>query len=82
MPIKIHLLCKAGLLIAQIVQVHAVRLGTRLVFHKVAAILGRAQTGLDQTPIDHDVVDTLDRPQRIVVMHVRHIGGRRRTLGA
>jgi len=48
----------------------------------MTAILGRAQTGFDQTTINHYIVHTLYCPQRVIVVHVGYIGGCRRTLGA
>ena len=41
-------------------KVHAVVLGTGLVLHEVAAVLGRAQRCLQRPAVDVDVVDGLD----------------------
>ena len=41
-------------------KVHAVVLGTGLVLHEVAAVLGRAQRCLQRPAVDVDVIDGLD----------------------
>lgn len=54
-------------------QVHAVGLGTRLVFHEVGAVLCGAQAGLDRAAIYRDVVDALYGAQCIVALHICHV---------
>lgn len=72
---QVHfLLGKARLGVAELVQVHAVGLGTRLVLHKVATVLGCAQAGFDQPAIDEDIVDALDGAQAVVAGAVRDVG--------
>ena len=61
-------------------EVHAVVLGAGLVLHEVRAVLGRAQRGLERPAVDEDVVDGLDRLQRVLRPVVRDIGARGRTL--
>ena len=61
-------------------EIHAVVLGTRLVLHEVWAVLGGAQGGLQRPPVDEDVVDRLDGPQRVLRFVVCNIGARARTL--
>ena len=54
-------------------QVHAIVLGTGLVLHEMAAVLGGAQRGLQSPPIDKDVVHSLNCSQGILRLQVGHV---------
>ncbi len=47
-------------------EVHAIVLWTRLVFHEVTAVLGGAERGLKGPAVDEDVVDGGNGAQRIL----------------
>ena len=66
----------SALVLTQFVEVHAVRLRTRLVLHKMRTILGRPQRGLESPAVDVDVVDHLDCTQSVVRPVVGHISTR------